>query len=550
MKLSRIGHILALSVILTLLIPLLPTPVHAAEYLFVYPPQGKIGDSIEVDGFSFRENDIVFIYFSSQKAELGDLIDEDVTAYEHIKIANTDDEGSFDRTYIFYLPDALTDGEDIEDVHSGNYYFYAVYVHSDQIAAIALFIVIDGEISLDIEEGVVGTEVEVSGQGLRPNQAITIKYDDNVIAISGGDSQSDDDGDFTCTLIIPESSTGSHIITAVDESGNTPETEFTVTPMITIDPTEQLSGGEVQVNGTGFAARGNITITLDGEKVTTTPLPLNANHYGSFEGSFLIPFSGAYGIRTLEASDDSANEVRAQLAIRGGITVSPTTSLASPGHVGTELAIRGAGFNIGATVAITYSDNGEDIPVATVTAKDGSFWVKFTVPPSAAGSHNITASDGTSTATALFIMESQAPPTPTPLTPEVAGTTGTRAYFDWSDVSDDSGISYNLQVAIDPDFNAILLNKAGLEASEYTLSQEEELESAQEDAPYYWRVKAVDGALNESDWTHPRLFYISFSWSSLPVWALYVLGIIVATVVGIVGYWMWTRRARGKTRTI
>jgi hypothetical protein len=546
MKLSKIGCVLALSVILTLLIPLFPTPAHAAEYLFVYPYEGKIGTWIEVDGASFRENDVVLLYLSSQQAGIGESIDEEVTAYEQIVRATTDANGNFGRTYTFYLPDALTDGANVEDVHSGDYYFYAVYYRSYQIVAYIPFTVIYGEISLDIEEGTVGTEVEISGQGLRPNQAITIKYDGDITEIASGDSQTDKNGDFTCTLIIPESSAGSHIISAVDESGDTPEAEFTVTPVITINPTELPSGGEVQVSGAGFARRGTITITLDGEKVTTTPLPLSADHYGSFEGSFSLPFSGSYGTRTVEASDDSANQAEAQLALQGGITVSPT----SPGHVGTELVIRGAGFSIGSTVTITYSDNGEAIPIATVTARDGTCWTNFTIPPSAAGSHDITASDGTSTATATFIMESQAPTTPTPLTPEVAGTAGTRAYFDWSDVSDDSGISYSLQVAVDPDFNAILLNKAGLEASEYTLTEEEELASAQKDAPYYWRVKAVDGALNESGWTYPRLFYIGFSWSSLPAWAWYVLGVVAAAVLGMLGYWLWQKRARGKTGTV
>jgi hypothetical protein len=549
MKVSRIVHTLALSVILTLLIPLLPTPVHAAEYLFVYPYEGEVGTWMEIDGSSFRDDDIVNVYLSSQKAAIGESIDKDVTAYEQILTVSTDDTGDFDHSYTFFLPDALTDGANVEVVHSGDYYFYAVYYRSYEIVAYITFTVIYGEISLDIEEGAVGTKVEVSGQGLRPDQAITIKYDGNAIATSGGDSQSDENGDFTCTAIIPPSTAGSHTISAVDESGDTPEAEFTVIAMITLNPTEQLSGGKVQVIGTGFASRGTIFITLDGKKVTTTPLPLSADHYGSFEGSFLVPTSSSYGNKTVEASDNSANEAQAQLAIRGGMTLSPATSLASPGHVGTELVIKGTGFSIGSEVAITYSNNGETIPVATVTAKDGTFRVEFVVPPSAAGCHDITASYSTSTATAIFIMESQAPLTPTPLTPEVAGTTAARAYFDWSDVSDDSGISYTLQVAVDPDFNAILLNKVGLEASEYTLSEEEELASAQKDAPYYWRVKAVDGALNESEWTYPRLFYVGFSLSSLPLWAWYVLGIVAAAVLAIVGYWLWKKRARGKIRT-
>ncbi|MBA7603372.1 hypothetical protein ES703_10480 [subsurface metagenome] len=550
MKLRRIGYLLALSLILILLIPLFPTPAHAAERLFVYPYEGKIGDYIEIDGASFRENDIVGIYLSSQKAKIGESIDEDVTAYEQVVRAATDASGNFGRTYTFYLPDALTDGEDIEDVHDGDYYFYAVYVRSHQIVAYTVFTVINGEISLDLEEGTVGTEVEVSGQGLRPNQEITIQYDGYDIDIASGDSQTDNNGAFTCTIIIPESSAGSHIIIAVDESGNTPEAEFTVKPFITIDPSEQATGGEVRISGTGFAKRGNITITLDYEEVDATPLPLTADHYGSFEGSFLVPFIGSYGTREVEARDDSLNKARAQLAVQGGITLSPLTSLIEPGHVGMELVISGTGFSIGSTVALTYSDNAEEIPIDTVTAENGTFRVDFIVPPSLAGSHDITATDGTSTATAAFLMESQAPPTPTPLTPKVAGTAGTQAYFDWSDVSDDSGVSYTLQLAVDADFNAIVLEKEGLPTSEYTLTEEEKLEPAEKEAPYYWRVKAVDGAFNDSGWTHPRLFYVGFSWAALPNWVWYILGGIGVVLLGMLGFWIQRRRVRAKIRTL
>jgi len=139
---------------------------------------------------------------------------------------------------------------------------------------------------------------------------------------------------------------------------------------------------------------------------------------------------------------------------------------------------------------------------------------------------------------------------PTPLTPKVAGTAGAQAYFDWTDVSDDSGVSYTLQVAIDADFNTIVLEKEDLSASEYTLTEEEKLEPAEKEAPYYWRVKTVDGAFNDSGWTHPGLFYVGFSWSSLPVWSWYAFGVVGAMVLVALGYWLWKKRARGKIRAV
>ena len=278
-------------------------------------------------------------------------------------------------------------------MHGGDYYVYATYYFGKKrIEAIAKFVVIDGEIELDPKEGAVGTEVRISGEGLRQGQKITI-------AMSG--------------------------------------------------------------------------------------------------------------ISKIEASDGSFNTAEAQLtifilAIPADISLRPTTSQTSPGYVGMELTINGTRFIANTMITITYSNN-EDITVATATTDaDGDFSATFTVPPSVAGSHTVTSTDGISTATVIFIMESEAPPMPVPLLPKVASTAEAEAYFDWTDIEDPSGVTYTLQVALDADFTTIVLQREGLLDSEYTITEEEKLESTEKEPPYYWRVKAVDGASNESDWT-PRV---------------------------------------------
>ena len=62
-----------------------------------------------------------------------------------------------------------------------------------------------------------------------------------------------------------------------------------------------------------------------------------------------------------------------------------------------------------------------------------------------------------------------------PLLPEVATTTEAEAYFDWTDVTDPSGVSYALQIAADNDFTTIVLEKKGLTNSKYTIIEEEKL---------------------------------------------------------------------------
>ena len=533
MKLSKIYRLLALSTILALLLSVSAGTAQAAGTIVLDPTEGKIGDWFGVDCQGFDASKVVRLYFSSDKAKVGNKIDAQVTAYERIT------------GYTFTVPDRLTDGSYEEDVHGGDYYVYAIYGGSQEIVAMATFTVIDGEICLDPEEDTVGSEVEISGEGLRTNQKISAEYDGDEVDIISGDSETDSEGQFTCTVIIPESASGIHTIAVIDESGNKPEAEFTVNPKITLSPAEQVASKEVIVTGTGFGKKEIITIALDGSKISTTPLLIYTNYYGSFSASFLAPSVASYTTIKVEAGKAVYGQiiggVEAQLTIVGGISLDPVTSPTSPGYVGMELSVRGGGFTADTMVTITYSTNGEVIPVTTArTDAYGNFSASFSVPPSVAGSYVITATDGTTTVASTFTMESQAPSVPVPLLPRVIGTVSPEAHFDWEDVTDPSGVSYTLQVALDADFTAIVLEKEGLLYSEYTLIEEERLESTEKKA-YYWRVKAVDGAFNGGEWSHPGLFYVGFSPTSMPGWVWYIFYGLGALLLAILGFWVRKR---------
>ena len=537
MKYCRILHILVLSTLIPLLAILLTVPAHAAgEDIDLSPEEGKIGDRIDIEGHGFEADTTYRLYFSSDKADDGDDIDTEVTAYKSTGIRRINAEGEFATT--FTVPTELTDGEDSEDVHGGDYYFYVTYHGSTSIVAVAEFTVIGGGIEIRPEMGQVGTEVEISGKRFGINQKITIEYDSDGIDIASGDKETDDEGEFTCTIIIPESTVDTHVITVTDESGNEPEAEFNVKPKITIDPTSGAVGEVIKVSGTGFEDREQITITVDGSRVTTIPLFVQTNGKGSFAGSFLVPYYAVSDTSKIRASDSSFNSVEAELTILTGISLSPATSQTSPGHVGMELTLYGTGFIASSQITITY----DDITVKTTsTDSQGTFSATFFAPPSVAGNHTVTATDGTNTITSIFTMESDAPPIPVPLLPEVAATVEVETHFDWGDVADLSGITYTLQIGTDDDFTTIVLEREGLTQSEYTLKIEERLKSTGMDAPYYWRVRAVDNASNEGKWTIPVLFYADRSQEVAPSWTLYLWIGLGALLLGILGFWVLRR---------
>jgi hypothetical protein len=533
MKYRQICRRLALSMVIALLLSVVAGAVPAAAAsVRLDPNEGEIGQWVVI---KYTGSETVRFYFSSNKAGIGDKIDSQVRAYMRIT-SNTAD---------FKVPDRLEDGTHKEDVHGGEYYVYAVRVNKE-IVAIATFTIIGGEIWLDPEEGSAGDEVEISGEGLRREQAIAVEYDDEVIDIISGDTMTDSEGKFTCTVVIPDGLMGEHVIIVADQSGDQPEAVFTVEPKITLVPPQQEGGKEVEVIGSGFLAEYAITLTLDGDRVETTPYYVETNLQGSFNCVFAAPLYENPAAVKVEASDRKYNKAEAQLMVIGGIRFSPAITTTSPGYAGMELTIYGVGFTENAAVTIAYYEGDEVIATETTTADlNGNFDFVFIVPPSAAGSHVITATDdtGTITGTATFTMESVAPPVPVPQQPEVAGTAEEKARFNWSDVSDPSGVSYTLQVASDADFSAIAAEKSGLPLSEYTLTEGEKLAPAGQKA-YYWRVKAVDGASNEGEWSTVGLFYVGSSGTAMSGGVWYILYVVIGLVLAGLVFWFYRGRSR------
>jgi hypothetical protein len=225
--------------------------------------------------------------------------------------------------------------------------------------------------------------------------------------------------------------------------------------------------------------------------------------------------SGNYDV----TASDGSTTAGAIFTVTTSLNISPTT-----GNVGSSITVRGTGF--AGTVVIEY----DDATVSTTRADaNGDFTILFTVPASRHGQHTVSAGDAINTLETTFIMESTPPPPPQLLSPENGSRQGARPTFSWNAVSDPSGVSYTLQIAPDASFVTLLLEKRGLTQTEYGLAGEEALRATNSDAPYYWRVRAVDGAENESNWAGVRSFYVRY----LPLWALIVIIAAVSVVVAV-----------------
>lgn len=390
-------------------------------------------------------------------------------------------------------------------------------------------------LALSIESGPVGTEVTISGSGYDAYNDLRIYYDGSLVKISS----TDESGKFSYAYTIPAGFYGGHTINADDISGHSAEVVFTVLQRLVLSTYEGYVGDSVLLDGTGFDADKVITVIYNSAAVTTFTAPVVTDEKGNFSTGFLIPpLAGPAGARLVEISDGIHSAV-ANIIVAAATSISPATSPDSPGYVGMTLSVNGFGYQPLALVTITYASDPVELALATTTA-DGAFTADITIPASPAGSHTITISDGAITRQFAFWMEGEAPPVPSLLAPPPGATIEPPVGFHWQDVADPSGASYTLQVAADSGFSALLVNEEGLPGPSHTLDLAE-LSSASEGL--YWRVKAIDGAGNEGDWSAAASFSVSSG--AATSWTIYILYGLGGLAVLALGLWLVRRRGAG-----
>jgi len=535
---SRFFGLLVVSALVSLVIGAVHSlPALAAESLRVSPTKGAIGDEIDIIGSRYDPGDRVYVHFSSRKASEGDDINE-LVVWEEVGKAIAGEQGTTDEGDIetsFKVPSELNDGDETKVVHAGEYFIYTTYSKEGKIQAIHEFTV-TGITLVYPERSPVGTKVLVKGVGFHRDERIEVFYNDDEIVIASGDNKTNDEGDFALSVVIPPSTAGTHTI-AVEIDKDEATDEFTVEPKISVSDTSVLVGDRVTVTGTGFGDKAQVVITF----MDKTLEVVLADDEGSFAINFDAPSVGP-GTYDVEARDEHGNSAKAEFTITTDLSIAPVTSPASPGHAGMEVTINGTGFTPNTEVTIIYTTS----PVVVAITKSnavGSFSATFRVPKSESGKHTITASDGIRTLGVNFFMESTAPTMPVLLLPTTEANPQQPVRFDWEDVADPSGVTYTLQIARDENFTDIVLEKAGLTQSEYTLTQEEELESTKKDELYYWQVMAVDGASNSSGWASSRSFFVGPVFT-LPDWVKYFLGALGGLVLFLIGLLLVRRRRK------
>ena len=380
-------------------------------------------------------------------------------------------------------------------------------------------------LTVNIPSGNPGMTINVSGKGFGSNESdIDITYAGEVVVPGVG---ADVLGAFARSFVIPASPSGTHIIDVSRSGGSgtgsgSTEIGFQVQPGLTLEYPEGSPGNQIQIFGSGFGPNEpNISLLYDNDTVATG---VTADAMGSFEESFDIPPSGA-GTHAIQAKSPFSGSA----GILGqDFTVLPSLALSAiAGNVGLKVMVTGQGFEPNSTVALSY-DEQDQASVTGDVDKSGSFRLGFQIPESAQGEHAIWLDDLKNREQISFTIEDTAPQPPSLKEPNDGSSGGFFGGFqpatNWSPVEDPSGVTYTLQIAADRDFDQIILEKEDLENPRYTLAEEEKLPRGD----YFWRVKAVDKASNESEWSNSN----ALASGLIPIWLLVMLVALGLVVTG------------------
>ena len=464
---------------------------------------GVPGINIAVNGQNFRGNANVAVYYDGTSVGTG----------------STDVDGNFAIT--------ITIPESCKGHHE------VLAVITDYIGTVEMdtHFTVKPRLIINHEEGPVGTDVTVKGQGFAQNETgIELRYylDGSYITIEGNIT-ANAKGSWQTRFSIPLSTRGDHRLDAQSAGTKLHDVEdvtFKVTAEISMDKSSGIVGESITMTGSRFAAHeSGIQILFLGEPIVTG---IKADTQGDWEGSFEVPEmpAGIYSA-TAEGEQTEREDVSAlNFKIEPGILLFP-----DEGYVGTNLTATGRGFAANRNVAIKYY--GSQVATAR-TNGTGGFVISFLVPENQHGEGEVAAEDAEKNkATAIFAMESDPPGTPTLVSPSNGGMVGfvgrIRPTFEWSEVSDESGVRYSLQIARSTDVTATgefvspIVSVQGIVATNHALEEAEALPYGS----YYWIVQAVDGAGNEGSWTPAR----SLRAGLLPLWAF--VAIVIAIAAGI-----------------
>jgi len=332
--------------------------------LSIVPATGPVGTIVTATGAGFSASSVVTLLFAGSALTTTP------------SMVSTDIYGGF--TASIAVPSISAGAWSIMAVDSSNLRSSATFTVSRKL-------------SFSSATGTVGTVVVVRGEGFAPSSHVIFTFDASVLTTAPSLVIADSYGRFNVSFSIPEAIQGSHVIIVDDLTGNPVSTTYTVTPLITLNPTSGNVGTVVTATGKGFGPNSLVGIAFDGSSIATTPSTVATNAIGSFTATF-TDTSSAAGAHTVKGTDLFGNTYSATFTVVRKITLSSHS-----GAVLAAITVTGYGFAAGSSVSMTWSGSPLSfLPSPLLVNSTGYFVAIFTVPLDFAGLHTVIAMDGVS----------------------------------------------------------------------------------------------------------------------------------------------------------
>ncbi|MCX6005700.1 MAG: hypothetical protein NTZ34_00340 [Chloroflexi bacterium] len=473
----------------------------------VMPSQGTVGTAVYVKIINYQASKQVIVTFGT-----GTTIGTGTTVGTKTYVATkttTDDSG-------YGVADF-----NIEVYPAGRYTIMA----DDGVNTITTGFKLLPSISLgDTVAGYVGDVITVDGNGFAAKKLIYLGVDDDKL-VTG---ETDEKGQCSnMRLVIPPCSRGNHNIKLQDSDNNVATAVYNVRQQVSIMPSSAAVGDNVTIIGTGFLGVADITVYFDDKDVGVVQTGTD----GGFATSIKVPACGD-GVHKMKV-DDRTNKSFSDIKVSATMSVSPET-----GFIGMQVGLQGSGFRPGFPVNVTYDNVKME---ATTVQAQGSFTHNFKIPVSRSGPHNVIATDGISTQKVIFTVESTPPIAPTTQLPADGDRQTKDIHFEWGVVSDPSGVTYTFEVSDDPKFTNVIMSQSNIGANYIDITEDSKMLPGRE-KPYYWRVKAVDRASNEGQWSLVSSFYKGHTLmtiiGNMPEWVKWILVVLGLALFGFMFFWI------------
>jgi phospholipase C len=232
-----------------------------------------------------------------------------------------------------------------------------IHLSADDLAQLVPFYIIPNTAH-------VGDSITFIGNGYSPLERGTVTYNGAVI----GSALANGTGTIQTTFKVPPSSAGCQTLVDLEQQDvidHIPTPIFgiglvnnclTVTPNEMLNQTTGPSGATIKINGTGFSASNNISITFDGIPQAAA----TSNSTGSFSLILTIPSSnnGNHIISAIDTNSQTSSAVF--LVINAGPSVAiNSVNNTSPIWGRSTVSVSGNAFNAlsGDTVTVSWGDN-------------------------------------------------------------------------------------------------------------------------------------------------------------------------------------------------